>query len=372
MADDFRYHIDHHGSLVRPAGLRAARAAGEPEALAAAEEEAVIAALHTQRRLGLSAVGDGQFRREHFESVVYDHVEGFGPAAGPGRSGPAAAGSQPLADAAGIPAARRRRAPAGPAATGRLADAEAATPLANVERPVFVVLPSPGYLAAVGSALADPEAIDAARASAHALAAIIRAEIRALAGQGVAYVALGNPLYPPLLTVAGRERLANHVDVDAVLNLLVEADRAAVTELEEIPENFRVGLDLTDSGPVPTTERGYHQPALDALLDETPFHRLCTDFPADPAARLPVAAIKPGLVLSLGVVDTSTAVLETVEALLERLDPVFEQRGDVDVAIATNSGFAASADRPLMSEDEQRAKLRLVETAARYYWGNEI
>ena len=55
MADDFRYHIDHHGSLVRPAALRAARGAGEPEALAAAEEEAVIAALHTQRRLGLSA-----------------------------------------------------------------------------------------------------------------------------------------------------------------------------------------------------------------------------------------------------------------------------------------------------------------------------
>jgi 5-methyltetrahydropteroyltriglutamate--homocysteine methyltransferase len=74
MADDFRYHIDHHGSRVRPAGLRAARAAGEPEALAAAEEEAVIADQHTQRRLGMSAVGDGQFRREHFESVVYDHV----------------------------------------------------------------------------------------------------------------------------------------------------------------------------------------------------------------------------------------------------------------------------------------------------------
>jgi 5-methyltetrahydropteroyltriglutamate--homocysteine methyltransferase len=365
MADDFRYHIDHHGSLVRPAGLRAARAAGEPEALAAAEEEAVIAALHMQRRLGMSAVGDGQFRREHFESVVYDHVAGFGPAGGP----------QPLADAAGIPAARRRSAPAAPAApaaTGRLADAEAATPLANVERPVFVVLPSPGYLATVGSALADRTAIDAARVSAQALAAIFRAEIEALAGQGVAYVALGNPLYPPLLTVAGRERLAGDVDVDAVLKLLVEADRAAVAGLEGVPENFRVGLDLTDSGPVPTTERGYHPAALDALLDETPFHRLCTDFPADPAARLPVAAIKPGLVLSLGVVGTSTTVPETVDELLERLDPIFELRGDIDVAIATNSGFAASADRPLMNEDEQRAKLRLVETAARYYWGNEI
>jgi methionine synthase II (cobalamin-independent) len=362
MADDFRYHIDHHGSLVRPAGLRAALTAGEPGALAAAEEEAVVAALHSQRRLGMSAVGDGQFRREHFESVVYDHVEGFGPARGP----------QPLADAAGIPAARRRSAPADPAAAGRLAETEAATPLACIERPVFVVLPSPGYLAAVGSALADPAAIDVAEATAHALAAILRAEIEALAGQGVAYVALGNPLYPPLLTVAGRERLAGDIDTDAVLQLLVEADRAAVAALEGVPGNFRVGLDLTDSGPLPTTARGYHPAALDALLDQTPFQRLCTDFPAEPATRLPVQDIKPGLVLSLGVVDTSTPAAETVEALLERLDPVFEQRGEDDVAIATSSGFAASADRPLMSEDEQRAKLRLVETVARYYWGNEI
>jgi methionine synthase II (cobalamin-independent) len=370
MADDFRYHIDHHGSLVRPAELRAARAtraaraargAGESEALAAAEEEAVLAALHTQRRLGMSAVSDGQFRRDCFESVAYDHIPGFGQPEGP----------QPLADAAGIPAARRRTAPASPAAAGRLAAAEAATPLASIERSVFVVLPSPGYLAAIGSALADPAAIDAVRASAEALAAIVRAEIQALAGQGVAYVALGNPLYPPLLTVAGRERLAGDIDVDAVLRLLMEADRSAVTALEA-PENFRVGLDLTDSGAVPTTERGYHPAALDALLDETPFHRLCTDFPADPAARLPFARIKPGLVLSLGVVDTSTAAPETVETLLDRLDPVFEQRGEDDVAIATSSGFAASVDRPLMTEDEQRAKLRLVETAARYYWGNEI
>jgi hypothetical protein len=153
--------------------------------------------------------------------------------------------------------------------------------------------PSPGYLAAVGSALADPAAIDAARTSAQALAAILRAEIEALAGQGVAYVALGNPLYPPLLTVAGRERLAGDIDVDAVLKLLVEADRAAVTELKEVPENFRVGLDLTDSGPVPTTERGYQPTALDTLLDETPFHRLCTDFSSTRPRGCPLRRSSP-------------------------------------------------------------------------------
>ena len=361
MADDFRYHIDHHGSLVRPPELLAAQAGGDAAALAAAEEQAVIAAAHTQRRLVLSAVSDGQFRRAHFESVVYDHVAGFAPAGG----------RQPLADAAGIPAARRRTAPAEPQAAGRLAAAEVAPVLATVDRPVFVALPSPGYLAAVGSDLAGHRAVDEARARGEALAAILRTEIEALARDGVGYVALGNPLYAPLLTHAGRARLVSDIDVDRVLATLTAVDRSAVAGLD-VPEDFRVGLDLTDSGPLPSTERGYHPAALDTLLDETPFHRLGIDFPADPAARLPLERIKPGLVLSLGVVDVSRAGLEDVDALLDRVDPVVEQRGDLDVAIATNAGFAASADRPLLTEDEQNAKLRLVETVARYYWGNEI
>jgi methionine synthase II (cobalamin-independent) len=362
MADDFGYHIDHHGSLVRPAELLAARTRGlGREALAAAEEQAVAAAAHAQRRLGLSAVGDGQFRREHFESVVYDHVSGFEPVAGPA----------PLADAAGIAAARRRAAPDSPAARGRLAQAEVATVLAIVDRPVFVALPSPGYLAALGSALADSAAVDAVRARGEALASVVRDEIAALAQDGVAYVALGNPLYAPLLTVAGRERLAGQIDVDAVLAAMIEADRAAVSGLE-LPGEFRLGLDLTDSGPIPATARGYDPVALEAVLNETPFQRLCVDFPADPGARLPLEMVKPGLVVSLGVVDVSFREPEDVDALLELLDPVVERRGESDVAIATNAGFAASADGSHLSEDQQHAKLRLVETVARYYWGNEI
>ena len=79
--------------------------------------------------------------------------------------------------------------------------------LAVVDRPVFVALPSPGYLAAVGSALDGPADVDAIRRAGAALAAILHAEIEALAAEGVAYVALGNPLYPVLITVEGRERL---------------------------------------------------------------------------------------------------------------------------------------------------------------------
>jgi 5-methyltetrahydropteroyltriglutamate--homocysteine methyltransferase len=358
VADDYKYHIDHHGSLVRPAALRAARASGDAAAIEAAEQEAAVGVAHLLRRLALSAVSDGQFRRQHAESVVYDHVSGFGPAEGPA----------PLADAAGIPAARRRAVAGDLAATGRLAHDEVTAALATVDRPVFVQLPAPGYLAVVGSSLAD---IDAVRAHGAALATILRAEIEALSAEGVAYVALQNPLYVPLLTVAGRDRLATAVDAGAVLNAVLEADRAAVAGLTD-HETFRVGLDLTDAGPLPTTERGYHAAAVDTMLDENPFHRLGIDYPADPATRFPLEQVKPGLVLSLGVVDVSRPELESVDAILDRVDPVYQERTEEDIAIATNGGFAQSADAPLMSEEEQIAKLRLVETVARYYWGNEL
>jgi methionine synthase II (cobalamin-independent) len=365
MADDFGYHIDHHGSLVRPASLLAARAGGlSGETLAAAEDEAVSALAHELRRLALSAVCDGQYRRSYFESVVYDQVTGFAPASG----------ATPLTDLAGIPRARARAVPSAGAltASGRLARAEAAPVLATVDRNVFVTLPSPGYLAAAGSALASPADVESVRAAGAALASILRDEIAALAADGVLYVALENPLYVPLLTVDGRAAgAAAGIDVPAVLGALIEADRAVFAGLEAHPE-FRVGLDLTDAGPLPGTASGYEATAVAALLDETPFPRISVDYPADRAARFPVSLVKPGIVVSLGVVDVATPAAEPVEELLDRLDPILEERGDADVAVATNGGFAQVANQPLMTASEQRAKLQLVETAARYYWGNEI
>jgi methionine synthase II (cobalamin-independent) len=365
MADDFGYHIDHHGSLVRPASLLAARAAGlSGDALAAATDEAVVTLAHELRRLTLNAMSDGQFRRGYLESVVHDQVAGFALVAGPA----------PLAGLAGIGAARVRAVPTAGAlaAAGRLAQAEAAPVLETVDRSVFVTLPSPGYLAAAGSALESAADLDAARSAGAALAAILRDEISALAADGVMYVALANPLYGPLLTVDGRAAAAAAgVDVPAALAALIEADRAVFAGLDVQPE-FRVGLDLTDAGPLPLTASGYDTTAVASLLDETPFPRFSIDYPADPAARFPVELVKPGIVISLGAIDVATPALETVDEILDRIDPVAEERGDADIAIAPNGGFAQVADQPTMTAAEQRAKLQLVEMVARYYLGNEI
>jgi 5-methyltetrahydropteroyltriglutamate--homocysteine methyltransferase len=82
MADDFKYHIDHHVGLVPPPALLAARSAhsrGELDSagLRAAEDVAIRRVLQMQRRLGLVALGDGQYRRRHPLSVVYDNIDGF-------------------------------------------------------------------------------------------------------------------------------------------------------------------------------------------------------------------------------------------------------------------------------------------------------
>lgn len=355
MADDFQYHIDHHGSLVRPAELVAARAGGDAKARLAAEDEAAVATAHEQRRLTVSAISDGQFRRDYFESVVHDHVDGFG----------AAAGGNPLADLAGIAPARRRSVAGALAAKGRLAEHEVAPILGTVDRPVFVQLPSPGHLAL----LSDPAS---AAVAGERLAAILGAEINALAAQGVAYVALANPLLVPLLTVGGRARLRDlSLDPDALLDAAIAADRAALGGLDA-PAHFRVGLDLTDHGPLPTTEGGWDGAALGKLLDGTPFHRLGVDFPAAAERRLPFDDIRPGLAVSFGVVDVADPEPEDVGKLLAITDGIADRRDLDDVAFAPNAGFAVTADAAFLTGEQQRAKLRLVETICRYYWGNEI
>ena len=364
MADDFKYHIDHHGSLVRPPELLAARAAGDATR---AEEEAAIATAHEQRRLTVSAISDGQFRRAHFESVVYDHVDGFGEASGGGfgEASSGGAGDHPIAELAGIAPGRRRSVRTTLSATGRLAEHEVAPLLSTVDRPVFVTLPSPGYLALLSDPTGDPATV--ARVG-EELAAILRAETTALAAQGVAYVALGNPLLAPLLTVDGRAQIK---DADALLEAVLAADRSAVSGLEA-PAHFRVGLDLTDHGPLPTTASGYDAGALGRLIAGTPFHRLGVDFPRDPARRLPFDDIPAGIAVSFGIVDVSSPEAESMDDLLTLADEVADRRSLDDVAFAPNAGFAPSATAPLMTAEQQKVKLQLVEMVCRYYWGNEI
>lgn len=363
MADDFKYHIDHAGGLLRPPALldaRRAHAAGRLDAagLAAAEDAAVAEVARMQRRLGLSAISDGQYRRADTASVVYDRVEGFA-----GRSGTPLAGA--LDAIGGLPPAPAAVARLSPA--GRLA-AHESVPLVRAvpQRSTVLALPSAAYVAERSYApgpYRTPEELGAD------LAGIIRAEIQSLAADGIDHVHLSNPAYALVLTNAGRDHLhALGTDPDALLDRMTTTDAASIDRIDA-PDHFRISLDLTTAGATVLTD-GYDPTAVARFHAHLPFTRYHVEYPPDEKSRYPLDLVPPGRVVALGIVDTRAPAPEPIDALLTRIDTAAETLPLDDIAITTNGPFAPVADAP--THTDQHTKLQLVETTARYYWGNEL
>ena len=367
MADDFKYHIDHAGGLVRPAAVveaRRARAAGrlDEDGLAKVTDEAIAEVAKVQRRIGLSAVTDGQYRRDTWASVLYDGVEGFDGVAG-----------SPVAELLGEAGSL----PDGPAvvakleATGRLAQAEAAYLLSVTQRSTGVALPAAGFVAErsfdpsrTPAAYLAPELVGAE------LAAILRTEIQALAAEGVRHLQLANPGYALAISRAGRDRLRAHgIDPDVLLDRMADADRASIEALDT-DDTFRVSLDITTGGAVDLTG-GYDRDAVTRFFSRLPFYRVQVEHTA--GADFPLSSVPSGRVLALGVVDVRAAATPPVEELLGRIDAVTSVLDVDDIAISTNGSLAPAVDAPgQVSWTEQANRLQLVEMVARYYWGNEL
>ncbi|TDT98423.1 methionine synthase II (cobalamin-independent) [Streptomyces sp. 846.5] len=364
MADDFKYHIDHHAGLTPQVALTDARAAhlrGELDdaGLRAAQDAAVAEAVSTQRRLGLSAVSDGWFRRSDPLSVVHDQVSGFGDELVGGA----------VAELLGAMAPVRREAVGPLAATGRLAGHESAALRAVTEYPLLVSLPSPGYVAEL-SVAEGPEGQQAksVEETGAALAAIVGREVAALAAEGVAYVLLHNPLYGFLLSARGAERAAE-LGLNAVelVERMLVADAGALEGLEA-PVHFHLGLDLTTGGAADLSA-GYAAGPLAAFQERQPFDRICVEYPALEQARFPLSGVRPGVVVSLGLVDVRTPGLESVDEIVSRVDAAAAEMDIDDIALSTNGPFTAGHG---LTANQERLKLQLVEMTARYMWGNEL
>ncbi|WP_018505419.1 uroporphyrinogen decarboxylase/cobalamine-independent methonine synthase family protein [Parafrankia discariae] len=358
MADDFKYHIDHHASLVPPPELVDARAARlrdtlDDAGLRAVEEAAVIDGLRMQRRLGLTALSDGEFRRRNHLAVTYDAIAGFGATPQPGAA---------LADLVGpLHAPEIRQLDRSPAGGGRLTKYETDFLLASADRPTLVALASPGFLAELTTQTVDVSASGAE------LARILRDEIAAMAADGIRYVLLRNPAYTFLLTEPGREHArALGIDPESTMDRMLEADAQVLSGLET-PAEFRVGLDITTAG---AASGGYDVAAVRRFGARLPFDRLCVEFPAELGRRFPLGELPPSTVVSLGIVDVSDPELESVEELVGRIDDAATIVDIDNIAISTNGGFHAARQPP--SAATQRAKLQLVEMVARYFWGNEL
>ncbi|OWA00791.1 methionine synthase II (cobalamin-independent)-like protein [Streptomyces sp. CS113] len=342
MADTFNYRIDHHGSLVRPAELTAARAAGDPEALRTAEAKAVDEAVAYQRRLRSTVVTDGDFPREDFRGAVLEGVSGFR-----------------RTDRTGADGLVRWVAESLPKAEGPLlADWAARLAELTVIAPK-VSLPSPAYLAA--TTYEPGLGVPSARALGEALAEIVRAEIALLVSRGVRLIQLNSPLL--LDQVAPDPAGPGALSFEDALAV----DSAAI-RLDERPEGVRIGVAPGWAAPgavdVGRAER---------LFTEVPADRWVLPFDQGTESEVElVRALPEERDFCLGVVDATRPELEDIDTVMSRIDPLDAFKDLEDAAVAPSRGFADVASRPLLSAEDQRRKLVLVETIARYCWGNEF
>ncbi|MEU1511383.1 methionine synthase II (cobalamin-independent)-like protein [Streptomyces sp. NPDC005811] len=334
MADTFNYRIDHHGSLVRPPGL----ATDDPGAVDTAVREAVA----YQRRLRSTVVTDGDFPREDFRGAVLDGVSGFR------RTDETDADGLVRWVAEALPEAK------GPLLADRAAGLTALTVIA-----AKASLPSPAYLAA--TTFRPGLGVPSARALGEALAEIVQAEIVLLVSRGVRLIQLNNPL---LLGQLGTDP----TDPGALSFEDALAVDASAVRLDERPEGVRIGVSPGWSAPAEVdrarAERLYGTVGADRWI--LPFDQ------GTPAELDLVRALPDDRDFCLGVVDATDPELEDIDTVMARIDAVGGFKDLEDGAVSPSRGFADVATRPLLTAEDQRRKLVLVETLARYCWGNEF
>ncbi|WP_328353536.1 methionine synthase II (cobalamin-independent)-like protein [Streptomyces sp. NBC_00445] len=342
MADTFNYRIDHHGSLVRPAELTAARATSDPEARQAAELQAVQDAVVFQRKLRSTVVTDGDYPREDFRSAVFDAVSGFRRTDEVGRDGLVRWVAESLPKANGPLLADW---------AAKLTELTVIAPKAS--------LPSPAYLAA--TTFQPGLGVSSARQLGEALAEIIQAEIGLLVSKGVRLIQLNNPLMLGQLAT-------DPVGLGALSFEDALAVEALAVRLDERPEGVRIGVCPGWAAPA-----AVDRSAAEHLYAEVAADRWVLPFDQGTEAELDlVKALPEDRDVCLGVVDATVPELEHIDTVMARIDAVGEFKDLEDAAVSPSRGFADVASRPLLRAEEQRKKFVLVETVARYVWGNEF
>ncbi|MGW1064750.1 methionine synthase II (cobalamin-independent)-like protein [Streptomyces aureus] len=340
MADTFNYRIDHHGSLVRPAGLT--DPGGDPAAL----DDAVKEAVALQRTVRSTVVTDGGFGHEDFRGGVLGAVSGLRRTGDTGPDGLVRWVAEALPEADGPLVADR---------AARLAELTVIAPK--------VSLPSPAYLAATTfePALAGSGGPASARELGEALARIVRAEIELLVARGVRLIQLDNPLL--LGHVAAGPGVPGALSFEDTLAL-----EALAARLDERPEGVRIGVCPGTRAP-----DAVDRSRAERLYAAVPADRWILPYDQGTTAELDLLrALPEDRDVCLGVVDATTREPEDIDTVLARIDAAAELKDIEDMALSPSRGFADVAARPLIGAEDQRRKLVLVETLARYCWGNEF
>ena len=361
------YRADQVGSLLRPPELLTARdsfAAGTitREQLRDVEDRAILSALQMQEQTGIDVYTDGELRRRAWMTDLAEAVDGF--TAGHVAiewHGPGGGLEESHAQVVGGPLRPARR----------LTEHETSFLREHAPGPFKMTVPAPSSFMNVAFKPGLTDRFYATRRDlVREIARIVRAELVALAEEGVPYIQLDAPYYCTYLDDRLRGELqAAGVDPEAAFADGVEADNLALEGVGRDGVELGIHICRGNSRSRWLAEGGYDRIA-ERLFGTLNVDRFLLEYDTDRSGGFePLRYVPSGKIVVLGLVTTKEPRMESADELRRRMDDA-AQYVDVDhLALSPQCGFASTALGNRLGFDEQRRKLELVAETSRLMWG---
>ncbi|MCH7607588.1 MAG: hypothetical protein IIC94_03330 [Chloroflexi bacterium] len=361
---------DQVGSFLRPPGVKEARASFkegriDQQQLTDVEDTAILDALERQRQTGIDVYSDGEFRRTGFQWDFPESVEGYvrtdRPVVSRMWQGP---GGPPREQGTSLAVGGKLR------QVRRLTEQQAAFLRTHAPGPYKMTVPSPNQFPTLGfqPGLTDrfyPTRSDLLRE----ITAIIKAEIAALADEGVPYIQIDAPRYSYYVDPRWRQHLRElGEDPDALFEEAVAADAACIEAASRAGVTTALHVCRGNNESKWYAEGGY-EPIAERLFGSLPVDRLLLEYDTERAGTFePLRFVRPPTTVVLGLVSTKEPALESKDELRRRIDEAAKYVPMERLALSPQCGFASTAAGNLLTEDEQWRKLELVVETAREAW----
>ncbi len=359
--------VEHVGSLLRPGFLRDARdayARGElsPAGLKVAEDRAVRGVVAMQEEIGLPVVGDGEMRRESFQSELTAACDGF--------TGVDASawlwGAWHSAEVGDVTIERPAElAVTGPLRRRRNLAAEEFTFLRGcTSRQAKVTLPSPSLFASLWSPRRSDAAYPTLDGFLTDVVQVLCEEVRELVRLGCTYIQLDAPHYPLLIDPGWRAFYEERGwPLERWLGYGIELDNAVI----DAGRPATVGFHLCRGNQLSRwlVSGGYDAIAA-PVFGAVKADRLLLEYDDERSGTFDVLRLVPAdTVVVLGLVTTKRPLIEPLEQIKARLDEARSVVGAERLALSPQCGFATSVGGNAITAEAQRAKLALLVRAAR-------
>jgi 5-methyltetrahydropteroyltriglutamate--homocysteine methyltransferase len=376
-----KIRTDVVGSLLRPTGLKEARARFDDgaigaDALSAIEDEAVREAVRLQEDAGLDLVTDGEMRRLNFQDSFGASVDGYDASRSTlkvyeRRVEGAAPGQRweiPTLQHAGTAVSHRRPAKERLKLAHNIPLDEYRFVSGVAKKPAKVSLIGPDRISQRFEYENSKTVYGDMDDFLSDVVAIERQIVSSLVEAGCRYVHIDAPGFTAYLDPSSIEQMRKRGE-DPMQNFSrsLKAEAAVIANFPGVT----FGIHLCRGNQRSMWHReGAYDAIAERLFSELPHDRFLLEYDTPRAGSFePLRFVPKGKVVVLGLVSTKGPELETADALKRRIDEASKFLPLDQLAISPQCGFASDVVGNLLGPDDQRRKLERVVEVARQVWG---